>query len=102
MSHTAFIVAAYGAAAKGNTFLNYCGTTARDLAFVADKSTAKQGKLLPGSHVPIVSPAELLARRPDYVVILPWNIKDEVASTMSAIRGWGGKFVIAIPELRIF
>jgi len=95
-------VAAYGAAAKGNTFLNYCGATARDLAFVADANTAKQGKLLPGSHVPIVSPAELLTRRPDYVVILPWNIKDEVASAMSAIRGWGGKFVIAIPELRIF
>ena len=72
-------VAAYGAAAKGNTFLNYCGCTARDLDFVADANVAKQGKLLPGSHIPIVSPADLLARKPDYVVILPWNIKDELA-----------------------
>jgi SAM-dependent methyltransferase len=95
-------VAAYGAAAKGNTFLNYCGCTARDLDFVADANVAKQGKLLPGSHVPIVSPAELLARQPDYVVILPWNIKDEIAKSMVAIRDWNGKFVTAIPELRIF
>lgn len=95
-------VAAYGAAAKGNTFLNYCGATARDLAFVADANTAKQGKLLPGSHVPIVSPADLLARRPDFVVILPWNLKDEIANAMAGIREWGGKFVTAVPELRIF
>ncbi len=95
-------VAAYGAAAKGNTFLNYCGVTARELAFVADANVAKQGRLLPGSHVPIVSPGELLARRPDYVVILPWNIKDEIVRSMSAVHDWGGKFVTAIPDLRIF
>lgn len=95
-------VAGYGAAAKGNTFLNYCGATARDVAFVADANGAKQGKLLPGSHVPIVSPDDLLARKPDYVVILPWNIKDEIAAQLAPIRAWGGKFVIAIPELSIF
>ncbi|MCE9520821.1 MAG: class I SAM-dependent methyltransferase [Alphaproteobacteria bacterium] len=95
-------VAAYGAAAKGNTFLNYCGVTARDLAFVADASAAKQGKLLPGSHVPIVSPSELLARKPGYIVILPWNIKDEIARSMAPVREWGGKFVISIPDLQIF
>jgi SAM-dependent methyltransferase len=95
-------VAAYGAAAKGNTFLNYCGVTARDIACVADAAPAKQGKLLPGSHVPIVSPAELLSRKPDYVVILPWNLKQEIAAQMAAIRGWGGRFVIAIPELTVF
>jgi hypothetical protein len=95
-------VAAYGAAAKGNTFLNFCGVTPRDIVLVADANAAKQGKLLPGSHIPIASPAELLARKPDYVVILPWNIKDEIAGQMSAIRGWSGKFVIAIPELSVF
>ena len=96
------LVAAYGAAAKGNTFLNYCGVGARDIAFVADANVAKQGKLLPGSHVPIVSPEALLARRPDYVVILPWNIKDEVALQMAGIRDWGGKFLTAIPALEVF
>jgi SAM-dependent methyltransferase len=95
-------VAAYGAAAKGNTFLNYCGTTARDIALAADANPAKQGKLLPGSHIPIVSPAHLIARQPDYVVILPWNIKDEIAAQLATIREWGGKFVIAVPELTIF
>jgi SAM-dependent methyltransferase len=95
-------VAAYGAAAKGNTFLNYCGASARDIAVVADANVAKQGRLLPGSHIPIVSPAELIARKPDYVVILPWNIKEEIVRAMSAVRAWDGKFVTAIPELRIF
>jgi hypothetical protein len=95
-------VAAYGAAAKGNTFLNYCSATARDIACVADANPAKQGKLLPGSHVPIISPAELITRKPDYVVILPWNLKEEIASQMAAIRDWGGRFVITIPELTVF
>jgi SAM-dependent methyltransferase len=95
-------IAGYGAAAKGNTFLNYCRVGRGGLAFVADANVAKQGKLLPGSHIPIVSPADLLARKPDYVVILPWNIKDEIAAQLAPIRAWGGKFVIAIPELSIF
>ena len=95
-------VAAYGAAAKGNTFLNYCNVNAPAIAAVADANTQKQGKLLPGSHIPIVSPNELRARKPDYVVILPWNIKDEVATQMADIRAWGGKFVTAIPELTVF
>jgi SAM-dependent methyltransferase len=95
-------IAGYGAAAKGNTFLNYCRVGRGGVACVADANNAKQGKLLPGSHIPIVSPTELLARKPDYVVILPWNIKDEIASQLAPIRAWGGKFVIAIPELTIF
>jgi SAM-dependent methyltransferase len=95
-------VAGYGAAAKGNTFLNYCGAGAHDLVCVADANVAKQGKLLPGSYIPIVGPAELMARKPDYVVILPWNIKDEIAKQLEPIRAWGGKFVIAIPELNVF
>lgn len=95
-------VAAYGAAAKGNTFLNFCKATTKDVALVADANVAKQGKLLPGSHIPIVDPETMLARRPDYVVILPWNLKDEIASQLARIRAWGGKFVIAIPELTVF
>lgn len=94
-------VAAYGAAAKGNTFLNYCGDAARSIVCAADANPAKQGKLLPGTHIPIVSPNDLLARKPDYVVILPWNIKDEIVKSMSAVRDWGGKFVVAIPELTV-
>jgi SAM-dependent methyltransferase len=95
-------VAAYGAAAKGNTFLNYCEAKVGAIAFVADASPAKQGKLLPGSHVPIVAPDVLVERRPDYVVILPWNLKDEIVRQMAVVREWGGKFVIAIPELSVF
>lgn len=95
-------VAAYGAAAKGNTFLNYCRTTARDIAMVADANPQKQNKLMPGSHIPIVSPQALRDRKPDYVVILPWNIKDEVAAQMADVRSWGAKFVTAIPNLTVF
>lgn len=95
-------VAAYGAAAKGNTFLNHCAVGPSDLTLVADASAVKQGKLLPGSHIPIVSPATLLAQKPDYVVILPWNIKEEIAKQLALIRAWGGKFVIAIPKLTVF
>lgn len=96
------IVAGYGAAAKGNTFLNFCGIGRADLALVADASPAKQGKLMPGSHVPIVAPPALLALRPDYVVILPWNLADEIAGQLAPIRAWNGQFVTAIPHLRIF
>lgn len=94
-------VAGYGAAAKGNTFLNYCRISREDLLCVADLSSSKQGKLLPGSHIPIVTPAELIARRPDYVIILPWNLTIEITRSMAQIRSWGGRFVVAIPELRI-
>jgi SAM-dependent methyltransferase len=95
-------VAAYGAAAKGNTFLNYCGVTARDVVCVADLSAAKQGKLLPGSGVPVVAPAELMRRKPDYVVVLPWNLVDEISGQLTGVRAWGGQFVTAIPALKVF
>ena len=95
-------VAAYGAAAKGNTFLNYIGVGADMIDAVADRSPYKQGTLLPGSRVPVVSPDALLAMRPDYVVILPWNLKAEIAEEMKAIRAWGGQFVTAIPRVTIF
>ena len=96
------IVVSYGAAAKGNTFLNYCGIGPELVRAVADRSPHKQGSLLPGSRIPVVSPEDLLAVKPDYVLILPWNLKDEVASQMAEIRQWGGKFITAIPELSVF
>lgn len=94
-------VAAYGAAAKGNTFLNYCTVGAADIVCVFDRSVAKQGKLLPGSHIPILAPERLSEIKPDFLVILPWNIADEVIATNAALTSWGGQFVIAVPELRI-
>jgi hypothetical protein len=94
-------VAAYGAAAKGNTFLNYCGTTAYDIAASFDANPAKQGKFLPGSHVPILAPAAVREVRPDDLLILPWNLKDEIMGQMAFIRDWGGRFVIASPEVQV-
>src|SRR6202012_1472566 len=86
-------VAAYGAAAKGNTFLNYCRTTSNDIEAVFDASPAKQGRYLPGSHVPILGPDQVREIKPDALVILPWNLKDEIMGQMAFIREWGGRFV---------
>lgn len=94
-------IAGYGAAAKGNTFLNVAGMGAADIAFVADRNPEKQGTLLPGSHIPVLPPEEIARRRPDYLVILPWNIAAEVMEQQAQIRDWGGRFVTAIPELRV-
>ncbi len=95
-------VAAYGAAAKGNTFMNFAGVHPDLVQFAVDNATAKQNKRMPGSHIPIVSSAMILSARPDYVLILPWNLKDEISSALSQIYTWGGKCVIAIPEIMIF
>ncbi len=95
-------VCGYGAAAKGNTFLNYCGIGPEFLAAVADRSPHKQGTLLPGSRIPVISPEALLGMKPDYILILPWNLREEVAAQMTPIREWGGRFITAIPELNIF
>ena len=95
-------VCGYGAAAKGNTFLNYCGIGPELVSAVADLSPHKQNTLLPGSRIPVVSPQAMLARKPDYVLILPWNLKDEVAAQLKEIRSWGGSFVTAIPRISIF
>lgn len=92
-------VVGYGAAAKGNTLLNFAGVRRDLLAFVCDAAPSKQGKYLPGSHIPILPPDELHARRPDWVVVLPWNIADEVIKQHDYIRDWGGKFVVAVPNL---
>jgi len=95
------IVAAYGAAAKGNTFLNVAGVGADRIAFAVDRNPGKQGRLLPGSHVPVHPPDRLYAEKPGYVVILPWNLADEISREHAAIAEWGGRFVTAVPELRI-
>jgi hypothetical protein len=94
-------VAAYGAAAKGNTLLNYAGVRPDLLSFVCDAAAAKQNKFMPGSHIPILAPAALREKRPDYVIILPWNLSTEVAHEHAYIKEWGGRFVVAIPEIRI-
>ena len=94
-------VAAYGAAAKGNTLLNYAGVKPDLLPYVIDKNPAKQGKILPGSHIPIMAEEYLKEDRPDYVVILPWNLRNEVMSQLDYIRQWNGKFVTAVPELLV-
>lgn len=94
-------VAAYGAAAKGNTFLNVCGVNADDIVFVVDRSDIKQGKLLPGSHIPVYAPSHIEIAKPDYLVILPWNLTEEIVRSNDYIRAWDGRFVVAIPTLRI-
>ena len=94
-------VVAYGAAAKGNTILNYAGVKNNLLDFVVDKSTHKQGKFLPASRIPVVSEEKIVELKPEYVLILPWNIKDEIIEQLSYIREWEGKFVVAIPEIKI-
>jgi C-methyltransferase C-terminal domain/Putative zinc binding domain/Methyltransferase domain len=95
-------IAAYGAAAKGNTLLNASKVTARDIMFVADRNPHKQGHLLPGSRIPIVAPEVVLDRKPDDLIILPWNVADEIVREMAAIRQWGGRFVISVPKLHFF
>ncbi|WP_237044982.1 class I SAM-dependent methyltransferase [Aquipseudomonas alcaligenes] len=94
-------VVGYGAAAKGNTLLNYAGVRPDLLAWVADANPHKQSKYLPGSRIPVVAPARIAAERPDYVLVLPWNLLDEVTQQQARVRDWGGRFVVAVPELRV-
>jgi SAM-dependent methyltransferase len=94
-------VIGYGAAAKGNTLLNYCGMRTDFIDYVADKNPLKQGKLLPGTHIPIRPTGRIRQTRPAVVLILPWNIKDEVVQQLSFVREWGGQFVIPIPKVEI-
>ncbi|MEU0496657.1 class I SAM-dependent methyltransferase [Mycobacterium sp. NPDC006124] len=94
-------VAAYGAPAKGNTLLNYCGIRDDLIDYTVDRSPHKYGQFLPGTHIPIYEPDHLRETRPDYVVILPWNLRDEIIGETSYIRSWGGRFVVPIPELSI-
>ena len=94
-------VVGYGAPAKANTLLNYCGIRTDFIEFTVDRNPNKQGLLLPGTRIPVMPPDKIFARKPDYVLILPWNIKDEVMKQMCGIRDWGGQFVVPIPRLLI-
>jgi hypothetical protein len=94
-------VGAYGAAAKGCTLLNYGGVKPDLLPYVCDAAPSKQHQFLPGSHIPILTPDAIAERKPDFVLILPWNIQNEVVKQLSFVREWGGKFVVAVPELRV-
>ena len=95
-------VAGYGAPGKGNTLLNYCGIRTDFLDYTVDRSPHKQGKFLPGTHIPIAHPDRLRETRPDYLLILPWNLKDEIMKQTAYIREWGGQFVVPIPEVRVY
>ncbi|BAZ01553.1 C-methyltransferase [Tolypothrix tenuis PCC 7101] len=95
-------IAGYGAPGKGNTLLNYCGIRTDFLDYTVDRSPYKQGQFLPGTHIPIFHPDKIQETKPDYVLILPWNLKDEIMSQISYIRDWGGKFVVPIPEVQIY
>lgn len=95
-------VVGYGAPAKGNTLLNYCGIRTDFIDYTVDRSPHKQGHFLPGVHIPIYEPERVRATRPDYLLILPWNIREEVMHQMNYIREWGGKFVVPIPEVRVY
>jgi 2-polyprenyl-3-methyl-5-hydroxy-6-metoxy-1,4-benzoquinol methylase len=94
-------IAGYGAAAKGNTLLNYCGVRTDFLDYVVDLNPHKQGRFLPGTRIPILAPDRVSQTRPDYLLVLPWNIKDEIMTQMSHIRDWGGKFAIPAPRFEV-
>jgi SAM-dependent methyltransferase len=95
-------IVGYGAPGKGNTLLNYCGIRTDFLDYTVDRNPYKHGKFLPGTHIPIYPPSKIQETKPDYVLILPWNFKDEIITQMSGIRDWGGQFVVPIPELTIY
>lgn len=94
-------IAGYGAPGKGNTLLNYCGIRTDFLEYTVDRNPYKQGKYTPGTHIPIFAPTRIRETKPDYVLILPWNLKEEIAEQNSFIREWGGKFIVPIPQLHI-
>jgi hypothetical protein len=94
-------IAGYGAPGKGNTLLNYCGIRTDILEYTVDRSPYKQGKYTPGTHIPIFAPTRIRETKPDYVLILPWNLKEEIAEQNLFIREWGGKFIVPIPQVHI-
>jgi SAM-dependent methyltransferase len=94
-------VAGYGAPGKGNTLLNYCGIRSDLLSYTVDRNPYKQGKFLPGSHIPIYAPDRIAQTKPDYVLILPWNLRDEIMRQLAYIREWGGQFVVPIPKAKV-
>jgi hypothetical protein len=94
-------VAAYGAAAKGNTLLNSAEVTTEEIGYVVDRSPHKQGRFLPGSHLPILEPDHVRDDRPDYLLVLPWNLRDEITAQMADVREWGCRFVVPVPRLEL-
>jgi SAM-dependent methyltransferase len=94
-------VVGYGAPGKGNTLLNYCGIRTDFVDYTVDRNPYKHGKFLPGTHIPIFPPERIRETRPDYILILPWNLKDEIVAQLSYVREWGGRFVVPIPEVRV-
>lgn len=94
-------IAGYGAPGKGNTLLNYCGIYTDFIDYTVDRNPYKQGKFLPGTHIPIFAPEKIRDTKPDYIMILPWNLKDEIMNQIAYIREWGGKFIIPIPEVTL-
>jgi len=94
-------IAGYGAPGKGNTLLNYCGIRTDFLDYTVDRNPYKHGKFTPGTHIPIFEPGKILETKPNYVLILPWNFKDEIVDQMATIRTWGGQFVVPIPEVSV-
>jgi SAM-dependent methyltransferase len=94
-------IAAYGAPAKGNTLLNYCGVRTDFIDYTVDRSPHKQGLFLPGTHIPIFHPDQIRKTKPDFLLLLPWNLREEIMHQMACIRDWGGKFVVPIPEVRV-
>lgn len=95
-------VAAYGAAAKGNTFLNYAGIRKDYISFVADRNPEKTGKHMPGSRIPIVQESRIREEKPDFIVILPWNLRREIMDQLAYVGEWGGRFVVAVPRVEVF
>jgi hypothetical protein len=95
-------VVGYGAPGKGNTLLNYGGIRTDLLRYTVDRNPYKQGTYLPGTRIPVHAPEKIFETRPDYVLILPWNLKDEVAAQLAGIRAWGGRFVVPIPRVEVF
>ena len=96
-----YVTAAYGAPAKGNTLLNYCGISDDLVSYTVDRSPHKQGRFLPGTHLPIYPPSRIRETRPDFVLVLPWNLRDEIIAELSYIREWGARFIVPVPELAI-
>ncbi|MCW4003161.1 MAG: class I SAM-dependent methyltransferase [Candidatus Bathyarchaeota archaeon] len=95
-------IAGYGAPGKGNTLLNYCGIRSDFLDYTVDRNPYKQGKFLPGTHIPIYSPEKIAKTKPDYIFILPWNIKDEIINQLAYVKAWGAKFIVPIPEVKVY
>ena len=95
------VVAGYGAPGKGNTLLNYCGIRQDLLKFVVDRNPYKHGKYLPGSRIPVFAPDKIAETKPDYILILPWNLKDEIVKQLAYTKEWGGRLVVPIPELTV-